>query len=143
MKFGHLIEYNQRNVFLQKLCRKWGKKQVPDLFSFLKQALYEVKASGLQSSFNVFWYPSTWYAAKTNLRLLIQKYAQFRFFRKGYGDSFYTIFCAWFFKKNGSHLVFYRLTQFHCLIAFTSWDIGQYLCCDCLLHKLWCQRFWN
>ena len=24
MKFGKLIEYN-RNIFLQKLCRKWGK----------------------------------------------------------------------------------------------------------------------
>ena len=24
MKFGQLIEYNNRNFFLQKLCRKWG-----------------------------------------------------------------------------------------------------------------------
>ena len=23
---GHLIDYNMRNIFLQKLCRKWGKK---------------------------------------------------------------------------------------------------------------------
>ena len=26
MKFGQLIEYNKRNIFLQKLCRKWGKE---------------------------------------------------------------------------------------------------------------------
>ena len=26
MKFGRLIEYNRRNIFLQKLCRKWGKE---------------------------------------------------------------------------------------------------------------------
>ena len=26
MKFGQLIEYNKRNIFLQKLCRKWGRK---------------------------------------------------------------------------------------------------------------------
>ena len=25
MKFGQFIEYNKRNIFLQKLCRKWGK----------------------------------------------------------------------------------------------------------------------
>ena len=24
MKFGQLIEYHKRNIFLQKLCRKWG-----------------------------------------------------------------------------------------------------------------------
>ena len=26
MKFGELIEYNKRNIFLQKLCRKWGRE---------------------------------------------------------------------------------------------------------------------
>ena len=26
IKFGQLIEYNKRNIFLQKLCRKWGKE---------------------------------------------------------------------------------------------------------------------
>ena len=26
MKFGQLIEYNKINIFLQKLCGKWGKE---------------------------------------------------------------------------------------------------------------------
>ena len=26
MKFGQLTEYNKSNIFLQVLCRKWGKK---------------------------------------------------------------------------------------------------------------------
>ena len=26
MKFGQLVDYNKRNIFLQKLCRKWGKE---------------------------------------------------------------------------------------------------------------------
>ena len=26
MKCGQLIEYNKKNIFLQKLCRKWGKE---------------------------------------------------------------------------------------------------------------------
>ena len=37
---------------------------------------------------------------------------------------------VWLFKKNISHVVFYKLTKFHGLIAFTSWDIGQ-----CLHHN--------
>ena len=28
------------------------------------------------------------------------------------------------------------MTKFHCLIVFTSGDIGQYLNCDCLLTRL-------
>ena len=26
MKFGQVIEYNKINIFLQKLCGKWGKE---------------------------------------------------------------------------------------------------------------------
>ena len=26
MKFGQIIEYNSRNIFLQKSCRKWGRE---------------------------------------------------------------------------------------------------------------------
>ena len=26
MKFGQLIEYNKRNIFLWKLCGKWGRE---------------------------------------------------------------------------------------------------------------------
>ena len=54
MKLGQLIEYNKRNIFLQKLCRKWTERLVSDLFLFLKKALYGVKESGLKLSFNMF-----------------------------------------------------------------------------------------
>ena len=40
-------------------------------------------------------------------RLLIQRYAQFQFFRKESGTSFSTTFCIWFFKKNIFHVKFY------------------------------------
>ena len=37
MKFGQLIEYNKRNSFIQKLCRKWGKETgIRPLFIFQK-----------------------------------------------------------------------------------------------------------
>ena len=41
-----------------------------------------------------------------------------------------------FLKKNVSHGTFYILTTFHCLIVFTSRDIGQYVYCNCLLTSL-------
>ena len=41
MEFGQLIEYDKRNI-------------APELFLFFIKALYEVKASGLQLSFNTF-----------------------------------------------------------------------------------------
>ena len=43
MKFGQLIEYTVRNIFVQG---KEARRLVPDLFLFFKKALCEVKASG-------------------------------------------------------------------------------------------------
>ena len=34
------------------------------------------------------------------------------------------------------HVIFYYLSKFHGLIAFTSWDVGEYVHCDCLLARL-------
>ena len=50
---------------------------------------------------------------------------------------------AWFLKKNVSLIVFYWLTKFHCLMAFTLWNIGQYVYCKCLLTRLWPHKFWT
>ena len=43
----------------------------------------------------------------------------------------------WFLKKNISLVTFYKLTKFHCLVAFTLWEIGQYVYCNDLLIRLW------
>ena len=43
MKLGQLIEYNKRNIFLQKYE---ARILVPGLFLFFKNLLYEVKPSG-------------------------------------------------------------------------------------------------
>ena len=32
MKFGQLIEYNLRKVFLEKLCTKYGRETIPTPF---------------------------------------------------------------------------------------------------------------
>ena len=54
MKFGQLIKYNKRNVFLQKSWWKWGRETSSrPVFVFSKKTLYELKLSGLQFSFNI------------------------------------------------------------------------------------------
>ena len=61
MKFGQLIEIeifrnrNNRNIFLHKSSRKSGRETSSrPLYIFLKKVLYDLKASALQLSFNVF-----------------------------------------------------------------------------------------
>ena len=54
MKSGHLIEYSKINIFLQNHAESEAERLVPELFLFFKKALYGLKASGLQLSFNIF-----------------------------------------------------------------------------------------
>ena len=53
--------------------------------------------------------------------------------KKRSGNSLPASFSAWFLKKNIYIVIFYYLTKFQCLVAFPSWDIGQYVYCNCLL----------
>ena len=53
--------------------------------------------------------------------------------KKRSGTSLPTSFSTWFLKKNISVVIFSYLTKFQCLVAFNSWDIGQYVYCNCLL----------
>ena len=59
MKFALKIYFkNQTDNELGRL--------VSDLSLFFRKVLYEVKASGMQLSFDIFWQPSTWHTIKTN-----------------------------------------------------------------------------
>ena len=41
MKFGQLIKYNKRNIFFQKLCRRWDKQTSSrPLFIFKKSLIW-------------------------------------------------------------------------------------------------------
>ena len=44
MEFGQSIEYNVRNILLQKSCRKYDRETSSR--TFFNKALYEVKTSG-------------------------------------------------------------------------------------------------
>ena len=61
--------------------------------------------------------------------------------KKRHGTSLLASFSAWFLKKN--IVIFHYLTIFQWLVAFTSWDIGRYVHCNCLLTRLWRQKSWN
>ena len=54
MKFGQLIEYKKIIFFFKNHAENEVRRQVPDFFLFFKKALFKVKASGRQFSFNVF-----------------------------------------------------------------------------------------
>ena len=41
MKFGQLIEYNKRNIFLQNYAENNARRLVPDLFLFFKKVQYD------------------------------------------------------------------------------------------------------
>ena len=67
MKFGQLIEsINRNNFFFKNHAENEAVRLVPDLFSFFRKILYEVKANGLEVSFNIFRWSSTWHVIKTN-----------------------------------------------------------------------------
>ena len=57
MKFGQVIEYNRIQFFFKNHAENEARRLVSDLFLFFKKVLYEVIASGLQLSFNVFHSP--------------------------------------------------------------------------------------
>ena len=48
IKFGWLIEYKNRNIFLQKSCRKWGR-----VTSYRPLFVFNKILSGLEFSFNI------------------------------------------------------------------------------------------
>ena len=57
MKFGQLIECDKRDQVEKNQVENEARRLVSYLFLFFKKALYKIKASGLQISFNIFRYP--------------------------------------------------------------------------------------
>ena len=68
MKLGQSMSYNKKNTFLLKFAENEGGKLVLDLLfqkkKERKKSIIQVKASGLQLSFNIFRQPSAWYTIK-------------------------------------------------------------------------------
>ena len=146
MKFCQLMEYNMRNIFLEKSYLKYGKNttfrpfsksknwaylQINSL-SFIRFVFIVRQAENCRTISKFSWRPPGFTSYKTFLKN-----------KKRSGTSLPTSFSTWFLKKNIYIVIFYYLTKFHCLVAFTSWDIVQYVLFNCLLIRLWLHKFWN
>ena len=79
MKFGQLIKFSVRNTFLQLSSKNWGRETN-------SRPRFVFSNSSQHLSFKN--------TKKKHFRLLIQVYAQFRFFKKGSRTSFSTGFCV-------------------------------------------------
>ena len=135
---GQLIEYKIRNIFLEKSYSKYDEKTNPRPFSkksklsiFLDQLfkvlhdlyLLYVQVEGYRKILKLRCTPPAFTSYKSVLNM-----------KKWSGTSLPASFSAWFLKKN--------ISKFHCLIAFTSRNVGQYVYCNCLLTRLWHHKIW-
>ena len=136
MKFGQLIEYDMRKIFLEKLYTKSGRETIPRLFSkkwklsislnqYFKSFIYLVLIVCQVEDYRKWLKLSCRPFAFTSYKAFLKN-------KKRFGTSLPASFSAWFFKKNISVVIFYYLTKFQCLVAFISWDIGQYVYCNWL-----------
>ena len=75
------------------------------------------------------------YWNQASYHLLLRHIKLFRFFFCL--DFWREIFLVWNFINWPSFIIWLPLP------FLLSWDIGHYLCCNCLLTRLWRQEFWN
>ena len=139
-KFGQLIECYTRNIFLGKSYTKYDRKTFPRPFSkksklsiFLDQYLaysdfIVCQVENYRDILNLSCRPLSFTSNKT-----------FKKNKKRSGTVSLPHFLHGFWRK----IICYYLTKFHCVVVFTSWDIGQYAYCNCLLTSFWRHKFWN
>ena len=147
IKFDQLIECNSKNI---SHAENEVGRRAPDFFAFFQKSFIWGKASGHQISFNIFLYlgrPSFGHVIKTNYKISVYDREMccilIWFLIRSSGTGFSTTFCVWLFKKHICHATFYYVTKFHCLVAFTSRDIRQYVYCSYLFPGLSCHKCWN
>ena len=143
MKFGQLIENTRASIFLEKSWTKLGGETIRSLknknweyfwitiLKFYKVCFHCIPSWGLTEYLS-------------NRPLAFTSYKVFFFLKKKkrrVGTNLSASFSALFLKKNISLGTFYYRTKFHSVVAFTSWDIGQYV--YCLLTSLWRHKFWS
>ena len=147
MKFGPLINYDLRNIFLETSCTECRGETIRR--AFFKKSKLSISLDVSILKFNTFFFIVCQVEDYRNwLKLSCRPLAftsnkAFLKRKRRSGTSLPASFSAWFFKENISLVIFFYLTKFQCLVAFTSWDIGQYVYCNSLLTRLWRNKFWN
>ena len=143
MKFGQLIEYNMRNIFLENHTQDVVEKLSPD--PLLKNENWAYLLINYLKFYTVCFYHMPSWGYQNMLRLsskplAITSYKAFLKNKEVWNLSPCLNFCMVFEEK---HFYCYILLPDYRLSAFTSWDIGQYYCCNCLLTRLRRHKFWH
>ena len=96
MKFGQLIEYNLRNIFLEKSYKECGGEASPRPFYKKNQNWAYVQVKIYQNILKLRSWALAFTLYKTFLKIKNESRTSLR-----------TSFSAWFLKKNISHAIFY------------------------------------
>ena len=127
-EIGQLIEYNIRNMLLEELYTNEVQKPFPD--PYLKNQTEHISGLVVYCSIQ-FDFMASWWLSKY-IKVKLQT------------TCFYLMlhaFLAWIWRKTFLLLYSINWPSFHFLVAITSWDIQQYVYCNCLLTRLWCHKF--
>ena len=141
MKFGQL------NIFLHKSYKKCRGETSPR--PFFKKIKSENIFGSIVKSFTQFIFIVRQVGGYRNILKLSCRALAFTLIKlflktKKRSETILSAsFCTWFLKKNIFLVIFHWLAKFLCLAAFASWDIEQYIYCNCLLIRLWHHKFWN
>ena len=126
-------------------CTKYGKETIPRPFSKKSKLSISLWINILK--FYLFCFIAC--QAENYLKWLklsyrppaFTSYMAFLKNKKRPGTILPASFSTWFLWKYISVGIFYYLTKVQCLVAFISWDIGQYVYFNCLLTRLWRYKF--
>ena len=140
MKFGQLIE---RNLKIN-LCTECSRKTIPWLFS----QVYSQTSISIVSSFILLVFILFQVEDYRNiLKLSCGPHASnsYKAFLKKTkrGLKLFSLphFLHDFWKKMLLFVILYYTNKFHGLVAFTSWDIGQHMHCNCFLTRFGPHKF--
>ena len=140
MKFNQLIKYSMWNIFPGKTYAKCVGETSPKTFSKTLKLSIPLDQQPEILHWSLFLYIQFKdYQKLLKLKRWLIAFTSDKAFLKSKKRSG-TSFPAWFLKI---HVILYYLTKFHCLIAFTSWDIGQYVYCNYLFLCWWRHKFLN
>ena len=125
MKFGQLIAYNMKNIFLEKsYTNRLVEKLFPDS---CPNPIEHISGS---TCWKVIQFVFVVCPSHGPPKYIKTKRLTTSFYLKAFlknkersGPSVPASFSAWSLNKHISNITFYWLTKFHYLIAFTFWDI--------------------
>ena len=126
MKLGPLTKYQEKH-FSSKIIHKLWWKLFPD--SFLKNQNWAYLWINSLRFYTIFLSCNTSCQLSKYIETKLQNFFlcliwSFLKTQKRSITSLSASFSARFFKKNASLIICNYLTKLHCLVTFTSWDIG-------------------